>query len=425
MRILSFINSLGLGGTEQAACRWARGLQQRGHDIAIVALETGPRRDEFTQVGIPVTVPARDPVLIRNVIKDWRPDVIHAHAPGTPHAGDLLGAALAGTKHTPVVQTNIFGRFDNPSENAWTDFRLFISWTSCVQAALRARRKLDLRFFEMNSVAVYPLDPDSNPPDEEIAAFRHSIGVSDNEVLFGRFARPDPAKWTDMPLEAFMKVAHDAPVRLLLQDCPGHIAAALKSSRFGDRIVVRPMVADPAELRLSLSSIDAALHTSLTGESFGYGIALPMNYGKPVIANPTPWGDQAQIELVKHGTCGFLAATQSATAHAIRNLAGDPALRHRMGAAARIHIRQVADTGTSLDRLESAMTSAIERTPNPLAQIDLEKALQAQQVLRTFGYGATSQERLKLRTMSAAMKVEGLVSRICRIVSPNRRSNIN
>jgi len=49
-----------------------------------------------------------------------------------------LGQALKLLpKRIPVVQTNVFGRLNNPAEDAWTDFRLFISWMSCVQAARR------------------------------------------------------------------------------------------------------------------------------------------------------------------------------------------------------------------------------------------------------------------------------------------------
>src|SRR6185436_19341522 len=99
--------------------------------------------------------------------------IIHAHAPGHPYIGDVLGEALSllPTK-IPVVQTNIFGRLENPKEDGWTDYRLFISWTSCVQAARRSFRRMDRSFFRRRSVAVYPVDPDCVSSASEVREFR-------------------------------------------------------------------------------------------------------------------------------------------------------------------------------------------------------------------------------------------------------------
>jgi len=38
MKLVVLINSLGLGGTEKAAGRWARGLQARGHAVTVLTL---------------------------------------------------------------------------------------------------------------------------------------------------------------------------------------------------------------------------------------------------------------------------------------------------------------------------------------------------------------------------------------------------
>jgi len=56
VKILIFANGLGLGGTEKAACRWARGLGERGHDVFAVALADGQRRTELEKDGIPAQV---------------------------------------------------------------------------------------------------------------------------------------------------------------------------------------------------------------------------------------------------------------------------------------------------------------------------------------------------------------------------------
>ena len=398
MKIVTFLNSLGIGGTEKAACRWARGLKEREYEVHVLTLRDGPRRAELERKGIEPRVSEMTPSAIAEALRDLRPDVIHAHAPGNPHEGDILGEALALLPKIPVVQTNIFGRFNNPREDAWTDFRLFISWTSCVQSARRSFRKLDAAFFRRASVAVYPLDPDDGPGAQEAATFRARHGVQAEEVLFGRLSRPEPNKWTDLPLDGFRRAARRNPrIKLLLREPPPAVARAIEHAPDRDRFLVLPATSDPAELARTIASLDVVLHASIIGESFGYGIAEPMNQAKPVIANSTPWQDQAQIELVRHGECGFVASTPTAMADAILKLAGDAGLRQKLGAAAQRQIRTLADPATSLDRLESALGTTVAGNSNPNVTEDLDQARRTAGYLDAHQFGHSLRDQFALR----------------------------
>jgi glycosyltransferase involved in cell wall biosynthesis len=51
----------------------------------------------------------------------------------------------------------------------------------------------------------------------------------------------------------------------------------------------------------------------------------------PVVANPVG----VHPEIIRHGETGFLVETQAEWVSAIRALAADPQMRHRMGAAGR------------------------------------------------------------------------------------------
>src|SRR5580765_1416856 len=121
MKIVVFLNNLGLGGTEKAACRWAAGLAGRGHTVTALALQEGPRRRELEQQGVGVRVVASVAAEIVRALRDLAPEVIHAHVPGYPHVGDVLGEAMKSLSGIAVVQTNIFGKLENPREGAWTD----------------------------------------------------------------------------------------------------------------------------------------------------------------------------------------------------------------------------------------------------------------------------------------------------------------
>ena len=399
MRIAVFINQLGIGGSEKAACRWAYGLAERGHNVEMLTLSDGPRRAELEARGIRVRICAAERMSISQQLQEFQPDVIHLHAPGHPHRGDVLGEALKATsKKMPVVQTNIFGQLDNPKEDAWTDFRLFISWTSCVQAARRYFKRLDEDFFQNASVAVYALDPDDGPSASEAEDFRQRHGIKRDEILFGRLSRPEPNKWTDLAMDAFrIAAARNSRIKLLLREPPPAVAESIVHASDHERFVVLPATDEADELARTMASIDVVLHTSSVGESFGYGIAEPMNYGKPVIANSTPWQDQAQIELVRHGECGFVASTAHTIADAIFKLAGDVNLRKEFGRNAQVHIRELADPMKSTDRLEVVLRTAVSGRHNPRASEDLTKAKEARDYLDRHQFGHSLGEQIALR----------------------------
>jgi glycosyltransferase involved in cell wall biosynthesis len=63
----------------------------------------------------------------------------------------------------------------------------------------------------------------------------------------------------------------------------------------------------------------------------GLKVLQYMAAGLPVVANPVG----VQAELVRHGETGFLATTPDEWTEAVARLAGDPALRRRLGSAGR------------------------------------------------------------------------------------------
>lgn len=430
MRVSVVLNGLGLGGTEKAASYWATALKRAGENIRVIVLEDGPRRRGLKDAGIPVAViPWRDADCAERIACELKEaTVIHAHAPGFPHHGDILGQALRClARRIPVVQTNIFGQLRNPAEDAWTDFRLFISWTSCVQAARRSKRKLDAAFFRRQSVAVYPVEAVSAAESEkwkvESKRFRETLGLRPEHVLFGRFSRPEPNKWTPLALDAFL-AAHrrNSSIRLLLREPPPEVAKKLLANGLGmvleattgnpkpgtlhsPPIAIVPATADPHELMVSQMACDVVLHTSSIGESFGYGIAEPMALGKPVITNSVPWHDQAQIDLVRHEDAGLIASTVSSMESAILRAAASPEWRSKCGEFARQHILSVADPEKSTDRVEMAMRCAIEGCDNPFVDEDLAMARRTAGYLDRHQWGHSFEETLQLRAGDAKIRL--------------------
>lgn len=409
MKVGVFLNELALGGTEKAAARWARGLREHGHEVSVIALEDGPRSAEFETHDIEVRVTSDDSSAVRDALRSLRPDILHVHAPGHPHRGDVLGVALTSSPKIPVLQTNIFGRLENPKEDAWTNFRLFVSWTSCVQAARRAFRRLNADFFRYNSVAVNPLDPEEPPSEKEVEAFRAKLGVETSEILFGRLSRPELNKWSNLSIQSFRSAALRTPrIKLLLREPPPAVRQELENSADRRRFVILPATADAQELKLTIASLDAVLHTSAIGESFGYGIAEPMNLAKPIIANSTPWADQAQIELVRHNECGLIASTPETIAQAIIRLASDSDLRLRLGRAAKAHIGAFSDPSVSTDRLEAALHATAAGDPNPHAAEDFVRATKVACYLDSKQFGDSWRDQFALRPFHYRVRLSQL-----------------
>ena len=146
---------------------------------------------------------------------------------------------------------------------------------------------------------------------------------------------------------------------------------------------------------------DVILHTSSIGESFGYGIAEPMNLGKPVITNSVPWHDQAQLELVQHGVCGWVANSRSNLRKAIDSLANDPALRARFGQSGRHRIQKIANLDRSAQRLRLALSCAMEGRQNPHFTEDLDHSVLAAKELDVAQWGHGWREKSALFVRSA------------------------
>lgn len=411
MNIVVFLNELGAGGTEKAAVIWALHLKQKGHRINVLALKGGTRETLLRRHEIPVQLANANPDAITVVLHALAPDVIHAHVPGYPHMGDVLGQALHKWP-IPVVQTNVFGRLENPAEAAWTCLRLFISWTSCVQAAERAHTPLDRAFFQRHSVTPYPVHPILPPSPDEVLAFRTKLGIQPQHVLYGRIARPDVNKWDSAIFPAFIQARKSNPnLRLLLREPPAAFSHWFAHDILRNNCVMLPLTSDEQELRTTIAALDVVLNISPIGESFGYSIAEGMALSKPVIANITPWQDMAQAELVRQGETGFLTGTVASLADAMRMLGTDALMRERLGKAGQLRILGLANAQESGDRVEQILLAAAQSRPNPFAEQDLATAQQAADNLHAQKWGMCNKDHVALRIRSSYHSARSILAR--------------
>jgi glycosyltransferase involved in cell wall biosynthesis len=88
----------------------------------------------------------------------------------------------------------------------------------------------------------------------------------------------------------------------------------------------------------------------------GYKLIQYMACGRPVVASPVG----VNAEIVEHGVNGFLATTEAEWAEAIRELAADPHLRARMGAAGRRKVEQSYSLEVHGPRLARLVREVVE-----------------------------------------------------------------
>ena len=99
----------------------------------------------------------------------------------------------------------------------------------------------------------------------------------------------------------------------------------------------------PREDALSrIAGLDIYVHTS-SWEGLSYSILEAMALGKPVVACKIP----ANEAIVEHGVTGFLGADAAELAGYVLELARNPILREKMGAAGRERIAQRHDIKTA------------------------------------------------------------------------------
>ena len=319
VRVLHMVKGLGLGGTEKVMQLLAVHLDRSRFEPLVFSPVDGERRALLKEAGVPVCVGA-DPLKI---LHQFKPDIVHLHRAGWPEPELLRPVKLA--RVPAVVETNIFGRHDPSPSGRLIDCHLFVS-RFCAE-----------RFAEHTGIAFEPpaYQVLYNPVDTDFFA-RHAPTERDYSLpAVGRVSRADPGKWSVLAMEfppLLAKLRPDAVFHVI-----GMIPEArehYRSAGVSDMIREHGPVLTDADLSDFLASISVFAHGNDTGESFGLTIAEAMAAGLPVVTHPCPPPrDNAQLELVDHGTTGFHAGTAEDFARAVARLLDDPDLARKMGEA--------------------------------------------------------------------------------------------
>lgn len=358
MNVVHVITRLILGGAQENTLLTVEDQHRDWHDR--VALITGPPLgpegsliERALAGGLDVRI---IPELRRNIHpwRDWRsyrqlrkllreiaPDLVHTHS---SKAG-VMGRAAAHALGIPVVHT-VHGPAFHPFQN-WFSYQLFRA--AEVWAARRCDRLIsvcDAMTDQYVAAGVAPrekfitvysgmeVEPFLNPPRPRDEV-RRELRFEPEHVVVGKVARLFHLKGHEYVIEAARRVtARNPNVRYLLVGdglLRSRIEQQIREAGMESRFVFTGLVPTDRVPEL-VGAMDIVVHASLRE---GLARVLPQGLiaGKPVVSYDV---DGAR-EVVLPGITGYLLPPKSVDemADALLTLAGDPALRERLGQAGR------------------------------------------------------------------------------------------
>ena len=327
--------------------RAVEALQARGHSVRVYTasypLDDGvpdrpevhrsPSRSFFLYPDMQWAFP-RHRELVRDATA-FRPDVIHAateFAVGVAgiRVAKALGVPAVASAHTHYDEYAARYRLHWALGPGWRYLRWFYGRTERVLCPSRVYEEhLRRRGVPHTALWTRGVDASAFAPAFRSDAYRRAVGVGPDDLLVTYVGRLAPEKNLDLLLDAWPAIAgRHAGARLALVG-GGPRADALARRRVPGVRMMGEL--GGAELSSAYASADIFAFPS-TSETFGNVLLEAMASGvAPVVA-----ASGGVLDFSRHGENAWLVEPNSrdALAEGIGRLAGDPALRARLGAGA-------------------------------------------------------------------------------------------
>ncbi len=309
MRVVFLIRSLEVGGTEAQLALLARGLKDRGHEVAVAVFYGGGAFErELRQAGVPIRDLMKKgrwdtlgfAVRMRRAVRDFAPDVVYSFLPEANVSAALLLLGMA----VPIVFGVRASGFGSGTYDWLFDIVRWLEGWFCRRAALvianseRGRATMIKRgcpgeriVTVANGVDISRFHPDA----EARVAERRTLQLSPDTKLVAAVGRLDPLKDYPTFLRAATAMARRRGDLMFAIIGPGKpaAAAALQAEAaalgIGSRFRLLPARSDIARF---YPAIDLLVLSS-SSEGFPNVVAEAMACGVPAVA--TRVGDAAAI----------------------------------------------------------------------------------------------------------------------------------
>jgi len=342
LRVLHILPNFGSGGAERMAMHLLLHLDRSRYEVAAVSLFDRQGTDieaKLEQVGVRVWYLGKhlgfDPRMygrLGRVLRKFKPDVVHTHR----YVLRYLLPWIVGHRARIWVHTvHSVAEKEVDRLGKWVHriaFRLGVVPVAIAEEVAQSMK----RVYGLKSV---PLIPNGIPlsqyalNEEARRAWRAQEGYGEADLLFVSIARLSSQKDPFSLIQAFaMSASHASGLRLLLVgDGPLRSELETKVRKMGLEGQVR-FLGVRTDVPAILAAADVFVLSSLW-EGNPLSVMEAMATGKPVIATAVG----GVPELVEDGVSGILVPPQKpeALAEAMIRLAQHPALRQKMGEAAR------------------------------------------------------------------------------------------
>jgi hypothetical protein len=318
---------LGQGGTERSIELLATAAEGPPAQRVVALDRDGPTGQRLRAAGVSVEIFSGDIVAAAAAIAGQGSAVALLNRAGRPEAKwNELIRRLAGGPVMPL-EVNHFGWLDR---GAIADG---LKGSFCVSGTALAKylRQMFGHWPSEAELAEAPLAlaAGNNPvaalerPAQDKAELRRRLGLPADAFIALRVGRPDPRKWSDLLIVHGARLLRELPhLHFVFLSAPADRDAVIRSA-MGNRATLAPFTTERDQVARYMAAADVMLHYARYGESFGYAIAEAALAGLPVIAQATPWGDNAQAELIREGETGFVVEDYAGARRALQRLMDD------------------------------------------------------------------------------------------------------
>jgi glycosyltransferase involved in cell wall biosynthesis len=367
MRILFATSIKSWGGGEEWMLSAARGLAERGHQVALAArpgsaIDARASGSAIERVDVPF---ARDfdPASMRIVhafCRSWRPDLLCLNMDRTLRTAGVA-ARLAGVRSVIPRRGSEFPLKDGWIYR-WTYQRVATSMIVNSRATERALLQgVTWRPAGRIHVLLNGVDARRFDRPRPRAEIRAALGVPGEAFLIATIGELTTRKNPALLVRALRRPGAPPAHAIFAGEGPERerIVEEARAAGIDGRVHVLGFRDDVPDL---LGASDLLVHVAHV-EGFGYAIAEAMMAGIPTVASRV----SSIPEIVEDGVTGILVPPDDADAlaRAIDAYARDPERRRRDGAAGRARAHAEFDLERRTDELEAIFDQEIRRTSSP------------------------------------------------------------
>jgi len=357
-------SSLVWGGQEIRILSEAAGMIRRGHRVRLLCPRDARIHDEADRFGVPVEALPIGRKNLRGLLAlvGWlrgnggasRPAVINTHS-STDSWLVALALLILG-KPVPIVRTrHISARVPRNRMTRWLYARAATRVVTTGEA-LRRQMIADVGI-EPDSIDSVPTGIDTTrfAPGGRLAA-RARLNLPTDKILVGIVATLRSWKGhrylidacAALPPDIGLVIVGDGPQRAPLEELLQARGMTGRAWMTGNQVDVVPW----------LQAFDIFALPSYANEGVPQALVQAMLAGLPCVT--TSAGSIG--EVARPGETAIVVPTENASAlcEAIAGLAGDPAMRERLGTAARAHCLEGYSLERMLDRMEKVFEAARE-----------------------------------------------------------------